>query len=216
MCYSDYCGKSSRIYRRPSFKDAYRNLGSWQHAKRCWWFFFPRWFLSYCHSIADYLNQIYRKPSISSRWWRPLSILHLLLPKNFFPIVLSLFLRVRFLISFLRHTFCVLTQSLLLSGKFLTVAQVGNPENVNSAVEQFTYVGDITDDSLRTKLAVFGTMVQEPLFDQLRAREQLGYIVSTIHPFSSGSLFLTRYICTGLEWPSQVDWFHWTSSCRSK
>lgn len=54
---------------------------------------------------------------------------------------------------------------------------VGSAENANSAIEQFTYVGDITNDDLRVKLSLLGTMVQEPLFDQLRTKEQLGYIV---------------------------------------
>ncbi|GAA5915532.1 hypothetical protein JCM5296_001752 [Sporobolomyces johnsonii] len=64
-------------------------------------------------------------------------------------------------------------------GKYLTRRPVANPENANSAVEQFTYIGDILDDLLRVKLSLFGTIVSEPLFDILRAREQLGYIVSS-------------------------------------
>ncbi|GAA5888439.1 hypothetical protein JCM16303_005741, partial [Sporobolomyces ruberrimus] len=64
-------------------------------------------------------------------------------------------------------------------GKHLARRIGGNPENSNSAVEQFTYVGDINDDLLRCKLAVFGHIVSEPLFDVLRAKEQLGYIVSS-------------------------------------
>ncbi|GAA5941905.1 uncharacterized protein JCM15063_000815 [Sporobolomyces koalae] len=55
----------------------------------------------------------------------------------------------------------------------------GNPDNNNSAIEQFTYVGNLHDDELRCKLSVFGHIVSEPLFDVLRAKEQLGYIVSS-------------------------------------
>lgn len=62
-------------------------------------------------------------------------------------------------------------------GKYLLRQDVGNPENVNSAIEQFTYCGDTMDDAVRTRLSVFQTMVQEPLFDDLRAKQQLGYIV---------------------------------------
>lgn len=65
-----------------------------------------------------------------------------------------------------------------LSGKFLRRVPVGNAENANSAIEQFTYIGDIYDDLERAKLSVFATIVQEPLFDDLRAKQQLGYIVS--------------------------------------
>ncbi|ORY56460.1 Metalloenzyme, LuxS/M16 peptidase-like protein [Leucosporidium creatinivorum] len=64
-------------------------------------------------------------------------------------------------------------------GKYLRRVPVGNPENSNSAIEQFTYIGDIYDDLERAKLSVFATIVQEPLFDDLRAKQQLGYIVSS-------------------------------------
>ncbi|GAA5900616.1 uncharacterized protein JCM6883_002901 [Sporobolomyces salmoneus] len=64
-------------------------------------------------------------------------------------------------------------------GKHLYRRLGGNPENPNAAIEQFTYVGDIQDDLLRCKLALFGHIVSEPLFDVLRAKEQLGYIVSS-------------------------------------
>ena len=63
------------------------------------------------------------------------------------------------------------------TGKYLARRPGGNPENSNSAIEQFTYIGDLHDDLLRAKLSVFGQIVSEPLFDILRAREQLGYIV---------------------------------------
>lgn len=64
-------------------------------------------------------------------------------------------------------------------GKWLARRPVANPENSNSAIEQFTYVGDIYDDLLRAKLSLFSTMVSDPLFDELRTKQQLGYIVSS-------------------------------------
>lgn len=45
-------------------------------------------------------------------------------------------------------------------------------------MEQFTYVGDVTNDDLRNKLSLFGHLVSDPLFDDLRTKQQLGYIVS--------------------------------------
>lgn len=72
-------------------------------------------------------------------------------------------------------------RSLIISeGKHLLRQDVGNPENVNSAVEQFTYCGDLTDEAVRTRLSVLSAMVQEPLFDDLRAKQQLGYIVRSL------------------------------------
>ncbi|GAA5953870.1 hypothetical protein JCM3765_000674 [Sporobolomyces pararoseus] len=64
-------------------------------------------------------------------------------------------------------------------GKTLFVRKGGNSENPNCAVEQFTYVGNIMNQDLRCKLNVLGQLVSEPLFDVLRAKEQLGYIVSS-------------------------------------
>jgi secreted Zn-dependent insulinase-like peptidase len=72
-----------------------------------------------------------------------------------------------------------------LAGKHLTRSPVGNPENDQSAIEQFTYVGDIYDDLERCKLSIFSAIVREPLFDQLRAKEQLGYIVRLLSSISS-------------------------------
>ena len=55
--------------------------------------------------------------------------------------------------------------------------QVSNSENVNSAIEYYVQIGDSTDRDLRTRLALFQQIVNEPAFDQLRTKEQLGYIV---------------------------------------
>jgi len=65
----------------------------------------------------------------------------------------------------------------MLAGKWLARRSVPNPLDNNTAVEQFTYVGDLYDDELRARLSVFGTIMSEPLFDDLRAKQQLGYIV---------------------------------------
>ncbi|GAA6001144.1 hypothetical protein JCM10207_007430 [Rhodosporidiobolus poonsookiae] len=64
-------------------------------------------------------------------------------------------------------------------GKTLWRRPLDNPLEANSGVEQFTYVGNLYDDLLRAKLSLFGTIISEPLFDDLRARQQLGYIVSS-------------------------------------
>ncbi|BGP14041.1 hypothetical protein JCM10213_005625 [Rhodosporidiobolus nylandii] len=64
-------------------------------------------------------------------------------------------------------------------GKTLARRFVANPEDPNNGIEQFTYVGDLYDDDLRTKLSLFGTLVADVLFDDLRGQQQLGYIVSS-------------------------------------
>lgn len=115
------------------------------------------------------------------------------------------------------HTLRRLTDKVLHSciGKYLYRQTVGSPENVNSAIEQFTYVGDVTNEVDRVKLSLFGVMVQEPLFDQLRAKEQLGYIVS---PDIVSDVYAdTETVPSelGVEWRTQVDWFHGITSDRS-
>lgn len=78
-----------------------------------------------------------------------------------------------------------------LAGKWLARRLVPNPVDNNTAVEQFTYVGDLYDDELRARLSVFSTIMSEPLFDDLRAKQQLGYIVRLrlpVPPPASSSL----------------------------
>ncbi|KAG0178612.1 Insulinase (Peptidase M16) [Apophysomyces sp. BC1034] len=52
--------------------------------------------------------------------------------------------------------------------------QVPNPENVNSGIEYLIQVGNVTDAELRAKLSLVSQIAQEPCFDQLRTKEQLG------------------------------------------
>jgi insulysin len=52
-----------------------------------------------------------------------------------------------------------------------------DPANVNNAIEYYLQVGSSTDRRLRAMVGLFGQMTSEPAFDQLRTKEQLGYIV---------------------------------------
>lgn len=54
-----------------------------------------------------------------------------------------------------------------------------DPANVNNCIEYYLYVGNVADMVLRAKLILLGQMTDEPGFDQLRTKEQLGYIVFT-------------------------------------
>lgn len=54
-----------------------------------------------------------------------------------------------------------------------------DPANVNHCVETWLYVGDRKDRVLRAKTLLFDQLSHEPAFDQLRTKEQLGYIVFT-------------------------------------
>ncbi len=56
---------------------------------------------------------------------------------------------------------------------------LGDPANVNHCIEYYIYVGSVSDKVLRAKLLLLAQMTDEPGFNQLRTKEQLGYIVFT-------------------------------------
>jgi insulysin len=65
---------------------------------------------------------------------------------------------------------------------------VPNELEVNTSVSYYCHVGDVTDSRLRAKLALFEHITREMCFDQLRTKEQLGYIVSSSAWHSVGSM----------------------------
>jgi insulysin len=64
--------------------------------------------------------------------------------------------------------------------------------NPNSALHYFIQVGCPKDLKLRNKLLLLSVMMHEPSFDQLRTKEQLGYIVSSgvMYSYSSMGLYI--------------------------
>ncbi|KAF2403106.1 a-pheromone processing metallopeptidase Ste23 [Trichodelitschia bisporula] len=52
-----------------------------------------------------------------------------------------------------------------------------DPANINHCIEYNLYVGDYCDRVLKAKATLFGQIADEPCFDQLRTKEQLGYVV---------------------------------------
>ncbi|CAM1503436.1 Fc.00g082120.m01.CDS01 [Cosmosporella sp. VM-42] len=63
-----------------------------------------------------------------------------------------------------------------------------DPVNVNHCIETWFYIGDKCDREVRAKAQLLDQMIQEPAFDQLRTKEQFGYIV-----FSGVRAFTTTY-----------------------
>lgn len=61
--------------------------------------------------------------------------------------------------------------------KYVYERMLKDPENINHCVEYYLLIGMVTDDVLRAKLLLFAQMTDEPAFDQLRTKEQLGYVV---------------------------------------
>ena len=73
------------------------------------------------------------------------------------------------------------TRNLILSpgSDYTFQRKLGDAANVNHCIEYYVFVGDVVDRVLRAKLLLLGQMTEEAGFDQLRTKEQLGYIVFT-------------------------------------
>ena len=52
-----------------------------------------------------------------------------------------------------------------------------DPANVNHCIEYYLYIGDKGDRKVRAKTQLLDQFLHEPAFDQLRTKEQLGYVV---------------------------------------
>ncbi|KAF9978161.1 Insulinase (Peptidase M16) [Actinomortierella ambigua] len=70
---------------------------------------------------------------------------------------------------------------------------VSDPNNVNSGIEYFVQTGDAADKAMRAKVQVLAQIVNEPCFNQLRTKEQLGYLVFSGVRRQSGAIGL-RFI----------------------
>ncbi|KAF2279892.1 LuxS/MPP-like metallohydrolase [Westerdykella ornata] len=55
--------------------------------------------------------------------------------------------------------------------------QLKDPANVNHCIEYSLYLGNASDRDLRAKILLIAQMTDEPAFNQLRTKEQLGYVV---------------------------------------
>ena len=65
---------------------------------------------------------------------------------------------------------------------------LGDPANVNHCIEYFLFVGSRADMELRAKLLLLAQLTDEQGFDQLRTKEQLGYIVFTGAAFGATTM----------------------------
>ncbi|KZF20164.1 LuxS/MPP-like metallohydrolase [Xylona heveae TC161] len=52
-----------------------------------------------------------------------------------------------------------------------------DPANINNCIEYLLFIGENPDRALRAKLLLLAQLAEEPAFDQLRTKEQLGYVV---------------------------------------
>lgn len=63
-----------------------------------------------------------------------------------------------------------------------------NPANVNSCLDYYCEVGDSEDDQLRPRVSLLAQLIDEPAFNRLRTKEQLGYIVHTSGRAGTGTM----------------------------
>ncbi|KAI8982604.1 Metalloenzyme, LuxS/M16 peptidase-like protein [Pilobolus umbonatus] len=77
--------------------------------------------------------------------------------------------------------------------KWVYQRSVEDPNNVNSGIEYLIQVGSVTETALRAKLSLLAQIAQEPCFDQLRTKEQLGYLIFSGVRKQTGSMGL-RFI----------------------
>ncbi|RYP69252.1 hypothetical protein DL771_006220 [Monosporascus sp. 5C6A] len=60
---------------------------------------------------------------------------------------------------------------------FLYKKTLKDPANVNHCIEYYLYIGNKGDRKVRAKTQLLDQIIHEPAFDQLRTKEQLGYVV---------------------------------------
>ena len=65
---------------------------------------------------------------------------------------------------------------------------LGDPDNVNNCIEYYLNVGSLNDRALKARVLLLGQLGDELGFDQLRTKEQLGYVVWTGAKINSTTL----------------------------
>ncbi|KAG6014527.1 hypothetical protein E4U43_006434 [Claviceps pusilla] len=99
-----------------------------------------------------------------------------------------------------------ISRSLVLppGSNFVYKKDLQDTADVNNCVETCFYVGDRGDRQLRARLLLIDQLIHEPAFNQLRTKEQLGYVV-----FSGMRSFATtcglRFLIQSEKTPEYVD-----------
>ncbi|RPB03877.1 LuxS/MPP-like metallohydrolase [Choiromyces venosus 120613-1] len=62
-------------------------------------------------------------------------------------------------------------------GKFIYTQPLRDEKNVNHCIDYSLFIGEHTDRALRAMSTLFSQLTEEPAFNQLRSKEQLGYVV---------------------------------------
>jgi insulysin len=91
-----------------------------------------------------------------------------------------------------------------IGGNYRYTKTLKDPANVNHCIEYLLFIGDKSVRPLRAKTLLLDQMTHEPAFDQLRTKEQLGYLV-----FSGARLTATsigfRFIVQSEKTPEYLE-----------
>ena len=79
-----------------------------------------------------------------------------------------------------------------------------DPENVNHCIEYLLFVSNNIDRTTRAKLLLLAQLAEEPVFDTLRTKEQLGYIVFS-SPLVEGTLAGWRILIQSERTPEYLE-----------
>jgi insulysin len=99
---------------------------------------------------------------------------------------------------------CNLRTVIVPPGNWVFSMPLPNKEDPNSAIEYYLQLGDVTDCELRVMAKLFGQIAQEPAFDTLRTKEQLGYLVWSGTKRQTG-IMGWRCVVQGSHHPSHVE-----------
>lgn len=86
------------------------------------------------------------------------------------------------------HFFSLAVLIHALASEHVWKMSVPNKSNVNSSCEYYCQVGDVQDDHLRPRLSLLAQLAHEPVFNVLRTKEQLGYLVFSSARAATGSM----------------------------
>lgn len=79
-----------------------------------------------------------------------------------------------------------------------------DPANINHCIDYFLFLGETTDRALRARLLLFAQLTKEAAFDQLRTKEQLGYIVQSGAAMTSTTMGFSILI-QSLKAPAELE-----------
>jgi insulysin len=89
-------------------------------------------------------------------------------------------------------------------GNYVYHKTLKDPANVNHCIEYLLYVGDRAVRHIRAKTLLLDQMTHEPAFDQLRTKEQLGYVVFSGARFTATTIGF-RFIIQSEKTPEYLE-----------